>query len=144
MNIDIQIERWPIERLAPGNRRLSACRYRCGLAASGGLSAALVGRRAGLIRNVTRRLERLEARAKEVAAVREPHVICFIGPLNKRLTARLRGRTASRCGHTSIRHGSGRNSSRWCSGSRSETTYRYIGTYRSASSVGSGCLNRVQ
>jgi hypothetical protein len=39
-----------------------------------------------LIRNVTRRLERLEARAKEVAAVREPHVICFIGPLNKRLT----------------------------------------------------------
>ena len=39
-----------------------------------------------MIRSVSRRLERLETRAKAVAAVREPHVICFIEPVNKRVT----------------------------------------------------------
>ena len=43
-----------------------------------------------MIRNVTRRLERLETRAKEVAAARpKPHTICFIEPVNKRVTSTL-------------------------------------------------------
>jgi aminoglycoside phosphotransferase (APT) family kinase protein len=43
-----------------------------------------------LTHNVTRRLERLEARAKEVAAAfPEPHTICFVEPVNKRVTSTL-------------------------------------------------------
>lgn len=38
-----------------------------------------------MARNIFRRLERLEARAKEVAAAHpEPHTFCFIDPVNKR------------------------------------------------------------
>ena len=44
---------------------------------------------ADLTSNISRRLERLEARAKLVAAVREPHVICFIEPVNKRVVTTL-------------------------------------------------------
>jgi hypothetical protein len=43
-----------------------------------------------LIRNVSRRRERLETRAKEVAVVHpEPHTFCFIEPVNKRVTSKL-------------------------------------------------------
>jgi hypothetical protein len=43
-----------------------------------------------VIRTVSRRLERLEARAKEVAAaIPEPHSFLFIEPVNKRVTSRL-------------------------------------------------------
>jgi hypothetical protein len=41
-----------------------------------------------LTRNVSRRLERLESRAKEVAAARpELHTFCFIEPVNKRVVS---------------------------------------------------------
>ena len=44
-----------------------------------------------MIRTVSRRLERLEARAKEVAAARpEPHSFLYIEPVNKRVTSMLR------------------------------------------------------
>jgi hypothetical protein len=40
-----------------------------------------------LTRTIKRRLELLETRAKEVAAARpEPHTLCFIEPVNKRVT----------------------------------------------------------
>jgi hypothetical protein len=45
---------------------------------------------ADLTRNISHRLERLETRAKEVAAARpEPHTFCFIEPVNKRVTSTL-------------------------------------------------------
>jgi hypothetical protein len=41
-----------------------------------------------LTRTITRRLEQLEARAKEVAAAQpEPHTLCFIEPVNKRVVS---------------------------------------------------------
>ena len=41
-----------------------------------------------MTRNVTRRLERLEARAKEVAAARPvPHTLCFVEPVDKRVVS---------------------------------------------------------
>jgi hypothetical protein len=47
-------------------------------------------RRATLTRNVDRRLNQLETRAKKVAAAHpEPHTFCFIEPVNKRVTATL-------------------------------------------------------
>ena len=43
-----------------------------------------------MVRNVLRRLEQLETRAKEVAAAaREPHTFCFIEPVSKRVTSTL-------------------------------------------------------
>ena len=43
-----------------------------------------------LIRSVSRRLQRLETRAKGVAAAHpEPHMFCFIEPVNKRVTSTL-------------------------------------------------------
>jgi hypothetical protein len=37
-----------------------------------------------LMRTITRRLKQLETRAKEVAAAHpEPHMFCFIEPVNK-------------------------------------------------------------
>jgi hypothetical protein len=39
-----------------------------------------------LTRTIRRRLEHLETRAKEVTAARpEPHTLCFIEPVNKRV-----------------------------------------------------------
>ncbi len=41
---------------------------------------------APLIRKIPRRLKQLETRANEVAAARpEPHTLCFIEPINKRV-----------------------------------------------------------
>jgi hypothetical protein len=43
-----------------------------------------------MVRNVSRRLRRLETRAKEVAAARpKPHTLLFIEPVSKRVTSRL-------------------------------------------------------
>jgi hypothetical protein len=40
--------------------------------------------------NVSHRLERLETRAKQVAAAHpEPHTFCFIEPVSKRVTSTL-------------------------------------------------------
>jgi hypothetical protein len=47
------------------------------------------GREAPLIRTIARRLEQLETRAKEVAVDREPDTICFIEPVNKRVSSTL-------------------------------------------------------
>ena len=66
-----------------------------------------------MVRNVFHRLQQLETRAKQVAATHPPqHTICFIEPVNKESRARLQRRTASRCGRSSTRHWTGRNSSR--------------------------------
>jgi hypothetical protein len=44
-----------------------------------------------MVRNVSRRLMRLETRAKEVAAARpEPHTFLYIEPATKRVTSMLR------------------------------------------------------
>ena len=41
-----------------------------------------------MIRNVTRRLERLEGRAKELAAARpKPHTMCFVNAVDKRVSS---------------------------------------------------------
>jgi hypothetical protein len=43
-----------------------------------------------MVRNVSRRLKRLETRAKEVEAARpKPHTLLFIEPVNKRVTSML-------------------------------------------------------
>jgi hypothetical protein len=41
-----------------------------------------------LIRNLSRRLERLEGRAKELAAAHpEPHTLCFISAVDKKVVS---------------------------------------------------------
>ena len=46
------------------------------------------GRGTRLTRTIARRLKQLENRAKEVAATRpEPHTLCFIEPVNKRVVS---------------------------------------------------------
>jgi hypothetical protein len=47
------------------------------------------GREAPLIRTIARRLQQLETRAKEGAVDREPDTICFIEPVNKRVSSTL-------------------------------------------------------
>ncbi len=68
-------------------------------------------------RNGFRRLERLETRAKQVAAAHPAqYTICFIEPANKRVTSTLAWENGSTSGRTWIGRETVRNSGRSYSG----------------------------
>jgi len=79
-------------------------------------------RMAPLIR-ISRCLERLEARAKEVAAaVPEPHTICFVNAVDKRVSSTLTWENGKEVWTHFDPPGSMRNSNRWYSRSRLKHT----------------------